>query len=755
MKRRVMGTLGVLALVGGGGMLAVPAATAAPISSAKLAAPEAACVPVTPLETGTPLAVTESGDGAEPGTLRWAVAEANATPGTDEILIAAGLTVQSTGNIEITDGLRLAGAGAISHTGDGPLMYTAGTGASFPVQLDGLSLSGAGPRAFGLLIGAPTTTLELTGVTLSGFSGHGVLVTEDAAPRSITLSCTRFTGLSGGPTGTGAFAVVNPGGAVDTSITVAGSTFTDNRLPAILIDGTLQDGGTGGGLTVVDTQITGTEVANAAAPVTVRGVEVGASGATPLITIERSALTNNVGTDGGALFLEGGRFRGDAPADTQVVRIADSSFVDNNRGLADDHPGSWRATDIELGWLRTELPADVVPTLVHVENSTFRGAVPEETAEGEWGPSYAPTINTSDSHSALSLNHVTMVGGGLQQSNGGGATRPLHLRNSLLSAGTQEPIRVLLPARMAPAAEGASATADEPSWECGPSDVSVVEERMAYTTDRGQLACVTAPDRVVAPLDEYALEELALAGGPTPVMVPGAESKLIDAAGPGGPAIDQRGVARPQGPAADIGAVERREDPPVVDPVAGLVRLGADEVAAEGAPLTFTVTREAIDGRAEGAASVRVSTTDGTATAGADYTAVSLVVEWADGETGARSVTVPTLTDAVVEPDETLTLALSEPSAGLVVGSPAAVQGTITDVPGPEKPGPENPGPEKPGTEKPGPGVTPPAVSQGSGDAADLAHTGAVEATLWAALAAVGVLAGLVTLALARRGRTG
>jgi len=52
------------------------------------------------------------------------------------------------------------------------------------------------------------------------------------------------------------------------------------------------------------------------------------------------------------------------------------------------------------------------------------------------------------------------------------------------------------------------------------------------------------------------LSALSENGGPTPTMALLAGSPARDAIPSGFPPTDQRGVIRPQGPAADIGAVE-------------------------------------------------------------------------------------------------------------------------------------------------------------------------------------------------------
>ena len=78
---------------------------------------------------------------------------------------------------------------------------------------------------------------------------------------------------------------------------------------------------------------------------------------------------------------------------------------------------------------------------------------------------------------------------------------------------------------------------------------------------------------------------------------------------------------------------------------------------AEGAALSFSVS---LDEAQNSTVSVRYATSDGTATAGADYEAVSGAVRFAPGET-QKTVSVPVLNDAHDEGSETLTLTLSRP----------------------------------------------------------------------------------------------
>jgi hypothetical protein len=92
-------------------------------------------------------------------------------------------------------------------------------------------------------------------------------------------------------------------------------------------------------------------------------------------------------------------------------------------------------------------------------------------------------------------------------------------------------------------------------------------------------------------------------------------------------------------------------------------------------PATFTVSL--VGGPSATPVSVHYATADATATAPADYAATSGDVTFAPGET-TKSVTVPVVPDSVDELNETFTLNLSAPSAGVFLLERQGV-GTIVD----------------------------------------------------------------------------
>ena len=99
----------------------------------------------------------------------------------------------------------------------------------------------------------------------------------------------------------------------------------------------------------------------------------------------------------------------------------------------------------------------------------------------------------------------------------------------------------------------------------------------------------------------------------------------------------------------------------------------AEASEEEDATLDFAVT---LDPAADATVTVDYATSDGTATAGADYTGTSGTLTFLAGET-AKTVSVPIVDDAVDDGGETLTLTLSQ-AAGANIGA-AAATGIIRD----------------------------------------------------------------------------
>ena len=111
-----------------------------------------------------------------------------------------------------------------------------------------------------------------------------------------------------------------------------------------------------------------------------------------------------------------------------------------------------------------------------------------------------------------------------------------------------------------------------------------------------------------------------------------------------------------------------------------------DEVAAEGDPLTFTVT---LNAAVSGGLTVTPSFTDATATKGADYTANTAAISFAGNAGETRTFTVTTIGDTDEEDDETFAVGLrvsgtsetvtaTDTATGTIIDDDAATAGTLT-----------------------------------------------------------------------------
>ena len=116
----------------------------------------------------------------------------------------------------------------------------------------------------------------------------------------------------------------------------------------------------------------------------------------------------------------------------------------------------------------------------------------------------------------------------------------------------------------------------------------------------------------------------------------------------------------------------------IIDATRPAIRI-AGATAHEGSPLTFTVT---LNRQTTTPTTVTYTTADATATAGADYTAQTSQTLTLPPGTTTQTIAIATLPDDLVEPDETLTVTLANPSAGTRILT-ATATGTIEDNPRP------------------------------------------------------------------------
>jgi hypothetical protein len=137
-------------------------------------------------------------------------------------------------------------------------------------------------------------------------------------------------------------------------------------------------------------------------------------------------------------------------------------------------------------------------------------------------------------------------------------------------------------------------------------------------------------------------------------------------------------LSAPSGGAA-LGAINRAPVTIVDDdtPASGMIFSSTVYTAGEGSVATVSVTRPT----ATKAQSVRVTTSNGTAQAGSDYTTVTQTVRFEVGVTKV-GISIPTLGDGTAEGVETVHVALSHPTAGATLGARRTTVLTINDAPG-------------------------------------------------------------------------
>jgi hypothetical protein len=117
-------------------------------------------------------------------------------------------------------------------------------------------------------------------------------------------------------------------------------------------------------------------------------------------------------------------------------------------------------------------------------------------------------------------------------------------------------------------------------------------------------------------------------------------------------------------------------------PTPGTLNFSAATASVNENAGTATITVTRTDGGV-GAVAVNYAATNGTGTAGQDFTAVSGTLNFAANEF-SRTFTIPITNDTQTERDETINLALSSPTSGAVLGAQATAVLTITDNDAPD-----------------------------------------------------------------------
>ncbi|MCC5807862.1 MAG: hypothetical protein JJU00_16165 [Opitutales bacterium] len=116
----------------------------------------------------------------------------------------------------------------------------------------------------------------------------------------------------------------------------------------------------------------------------------------------------------------------------------------------------------------------------------------------------------------------------------------------------------------------------------------------------------------------------------------------------------------------------------LADHPAGTIAFDASayDVDEDAGHAVLTVVRA---GGGQGAVSVDYATSDASAAAGEDYTAVSGTLTWADGDESDKTIMVPIHDDDIPQGDRSFIVALSDPAGGAILGAPDSAVVTIID----------------------------------------------------------------------------
>jgi hypothetical protein len=176
-------------------------------------------------------------------------------------------------------------------------------------------------------------------------------------------------------------------------------------------------------------------------------------------------------------------------------------------------------------------------------------------------------------------------------------------------------------------------------------------------------------------------------------------------AGPGSKAPNTASGAQPTDQAANgvlNGVITRLTVDLSSAPSAGQIAFGAGAYqTTAGTAGNVVVTRS--NGSA-GAVSVNVTTTDGTATAPADYSTVTTSVTFADGDTASKAVAIATTARSSTQGNKTVNVTLSAVTGGATLGGQSTAVLTIGDAsvaPPPPPPPPPPPVSSDPGDRLP------------------------------------------------------
>lgn len=620
------------------------------------------------------------------GSLRQALIDANANAGADVITFQSGLTgtiTLTTGQLDVTDSVDIQGPGpatiSVSGNDSSRVFYIYSPSATeIAVDISGLTVTnGSAPIGGGIVIFNEDVTLDDMVITDS-LAGSGGGLWADGLSMDLTITNTEITGNDSVTGGGGGIYIGDTGGPLliqdsvisgNYSFDCGGAIYFYDPDADVTIDRTTISGNTtacmGGGIYLYNMDAGTFSITNS----TISGnVADGPGGGMTVynpspIVIRNSTFSGNSGYFGGALML----YDGDGLTLDFVTIVENTSAMASGAGI------------------QMNSGTAVISNSIIADNT---GGDDLETGDGEFNVSFSFVESSS----------------GTVNDGGGNLTGTDPMLGPLADNGG--PTETHRPEQGSPVIDAANPATTVPTDQRGqpreypvlpdmgsvevvggliqfnPAAVSIAENGASVTltvvrdvgTDPATVTLTTADSSASAGLDYTAVNTTVtfVAGDLSEtVNVPILDDSLNEG--------DEQFTASLTNPSdgAALGA-NPLATVTITDFEPGqLVLSGAPFTVAENAGfVTIFVNR--ING-GNGAVSVNYTTTAGSATAPGDYTTTAGTLNWADGDTAAKSFNVPIQDDSLVEGNEQFTVSLSAPTGGATLGAPNSSTVTITD----------------------------------------------------------------------------
>ena len=625
------------------------------------------------------------------GSLRQAIEDANGAAGADVIDFQAGLTgtiMLTTGQLSITDSVDIQGPGAadlsVSGNNSSRVFYLYNGSSVLDVTMSGLTITN-GSANIGAGIIDFDENLTLDGVAISGnaSTGDGAGLWADGFNMNLTIRNSVLSGNVSGDDGGGIYIEDTGGPLLIENTVVSGNTAADKGGGIYFYD-------PDDDLITRDSTIVGNSAGNLGGGVYLYSPDSG------VVTVERSTISGNTAASGGGVYfyspdhgmvIENTTVSGNTAsgAGGGIVlynlyngALRHSTIADNTAGTA-----SGAGMDLNADTL-------VVENTV-IANNLAAGSGSDLGGGGTFDATYSLIRDVAGANVTDSGGNVFNTDpqlGPLQDNGGTTFTHmPGGLASPLINAG--DPAFVAPPSvdqRGAPRVSdgrvdiGAVERADS-AVQFDAATLSVAEDGASI------LVTVTRSDTFGAASVDYATSDAGATAGADYTATAGTLNFADGQASASFsvPILDDALLEGDENFQVDLSnpSANLRLGTPaqvvvtITDVEAGTVQLDSATYSVAESAGTLTVTVDRING-SDGAVSVDYATTNGSATAGADYSASAGTLSFADGQTSA-SFNVPILDDGLVEADETFTVSLSNPMGGAALGTPVMATATILD----------------------------------------------------------------------------